>query len=286
MSMRGERAPGSRVVTSAVRGIFRTNAATRAEVLALIEAPQRLSRGPVAHVTGRRQSPSPGPQGSRRGAGRPRAYPGLAAPASTSWRRRPCSGWSGSAGSTSAPPTSSSRRCSPGAARWPPPARCTNCTAGAADCLIMGTLTQFERLLPKLKQQPFGLRRLAGAIETALRNYDERVPAGPPGLDLSRRPAAHGRAQRHSRLVLRRRQLRERRRGGAGGAGDGRGGRGPHRHRRRVDPPGLRPAARGRRDWPGCCRWSKRWPRRFPAAYRWTPTRPGWRRRRWRPAPT
>jgi len=39
LSMRGERAPGSRVVTSAVRGIFRTNAATRAEVLALIEAP-------------------------------------------------------------------------------------------------------------------------------------------------------------------------------------------------------------------------------------------------------
>ncbi len=40
MTMRGERAPGSKVVTSAVRGIIRTNAATRAEVLALIEAPE------------------------------------------------------------------------------------------------------------------------------------------------------------------------------------------------------------------------------------------------------
>jgi GTP cyclohydrolase I len=39
MSMRGVRAPGARVVTSAVRGIFHTSAATRAEVLALLEAP-------------------------------------------------------------------------------------------------------------------------------------------------------------------------------------------------------------------------------------------------------
>lgn len=40
MTMRGVRAPGSTVVTSAVRGIFRTNAATRSEVLTLIEAPK------------------------------------------------------------------------------------------------------------------------------------------------------------------------------------------------------------------------------------------------------
>jgi GTP cyclohydrolase I len=39
MTMRGVKAPGSRVVTSAVRGIIKTNAATRAEVLALIESP-------------------------------------------------------------------------------------------------------------------------------------------------------------------------------------------------------------------------------------------------------
>ncbi len=63
---------------------------------------------------------------------------------------------------------------------------------GNADCLVMGTLTQFERLLPKLKQQPFGLRRLAGAIEIALRQYDEHVPTGPIGLDLSRAPLLMG----------------------------------------------------------------------------------------------
>ncbi|MCZ7662310.1 MAG: GTP cyclohydrolase I FolE [Thermoleophilia bacterium] len=41
MSMRGVRTAGAMTVTSAVRGIFRTNSATRAEVLALIEAPKR-----------------------------------------------------------------------------------------------------------------------------------------------------------------------------------------------------------------------------------------------------
>ena len=33
--------------------------------------------------------------------------------------------------------------------------------AQKADCLLLGTLTHYERLLPKLRQQPFGLRRLS-----------------------------------------------------------------------------------------------------------------------------
>jgi dihydropteroate synthase len=59
---------------------------------------------------------------------------------------------------------------------------------GEADCLIMGTLTQFERLLPKLRQQPFGLRALSGSIEAALQNYDLVAPSVPAGLDLSAAP--------------------------------------------------------------------------------------------------
>ena len=38
MSMRGVRSPGARTVTSAVRGIMQSNPASRAEVLALINA--------------------------------------------------------------------------------------------------------------------------------------------------------------------------------------------------------------------------------------------------------
>jgi GTP cyclohydrolase I len=42
MSMRGVRKPGSLTVTQAVRGLFKTNAPTRAEVMALLGTPARL----------------------------------------------------------------------------------------------------------------------------------------------------------------------------------------------------------------------------------------------------
>ena len=61
-----------------------------------------------------------------------------------------------------------------------------------AECLVLGTLTQFERLLPKLRQQPFGLRNLAASIEAALAHYDTHVPAFHPGLDLKKRPRVMG----------------------------------------------------------------------------------------------
>jgi dihydropteroate synthase len=64
--------------------------------------------------------------------------------------------------------------------------------AQKADCLIMGTLAQFERLLPKLRRQPFGLRRLADGIEAALQGYGAALPAAPPGLDFSRGPLLMG----------------------------------------------------------------------------------------------
>ena len=46
-----------------------------------------------------------------------------------------------------------------------------------AECLVMGTASQFERLLPKLKEQPFGLRAVGEAMAAALIHYDQpQVP--------------------------------------------------------------------------------------------------------------
>lgn len=61
-----------------------------------------------------------------------------------------------------------------------------------AECLIMGTLVQYERLLPKLRQQPFGLRALADALSEVLKSSTGGAPACHPGLDLSRRPQIMG----------------------------------------------------------------------------------------------
>lgn len=61
-----------------------------------------------------------------------------------------------------------------------------------AECLVMGTLSQYERLIPKLRSQPFGLRELAGALEAVLQNAEDRPPRCHPGLDLSDRPLIMG----------------------------------------------------------------------------------------------
>jgi dihydropteroate synthase len=61
-----------------------------------------------------------------------------------------------------------------------------------AECLMMGTLSQYERLLPKLRAQPFGLRFLADSIASALHNRDSRSPSCHPVLDLSERPRIMG----------------------------------------------------------------------------------------------
>ena len=59
-------------------------------------------------------------------------------------------------------------------------------------CLLMGTLSQFERLLPRLKAPDLGLRDLAVSVEAALRNYDDPTPPSPPGLPLAHAPLLMG----------------------------------------------------------------------------------------------
>jgi dihydropteroate synthase len=59
-------------------------------------------------------------------------------------------------------------------------------------CLLMGTLAQFERALPRLKGPDLGMRELASSIEAALRNYDNPTPATSPGLPLAYAPLLMG----------------------------------------------------------------------------------------------
>jgi dihydropteroate synthase len=49
-----------------------------------------------------------------------------------------------------------------------------NFSVEETDCLLMGTLRQYDELRKKLKMQPFGLRRLADEIKEVLDNYDKK----------------------------------------------------------------------------------------------------------------
>ncbi len=59
-------------------------------------------------------------------------------------------------------------------------------------CLLMGTLAQFDRLLPRLKGPDTGLHELADSIETALRNHSEPYPLCHPALHLEQAPLLMG----------------------------------------------------------------------------------------------
>ena len=63
------------------------------------------------------------------------------------------------------------------------------------DCLLMGNLAQFRRLIEKLKSQPFGLVKLSLELERAISNYQNNsflVLAGQYKLDLSKRTRIMG----------------------------------------------------------------------------------------------
>lgn len=58
------------------------------------------------------------------------------------------------------------------------------------DCLILGTLSQYTKLIEKLKHQPWGLDKVSGEIKTALENSLRKtwqIKAGRFSLDLGRR---------------------------------------------------------------------------------------------------
>ncbi len=47
--------------------------------------------------------------------------------------------------------------------------------------LLLATWSQYQRVLPKLRRQPFRLRQLADEVEAALRHYTSRAPRTVPG---------------------------------------------------------------------------------------------------------
>jgi dihydropteroate synthase len=60
------------------------------------------------------------------------------------------------------------------------------------ECLLLGTLAQFERLIPRLKAPALGMTTLALSIEAALRNSENPVPACPPDIHLAEGPLLMG----------------------------------------------------------------------------------------------
>jgi dihydropteroate synthase len=60
------------------------------------------------------------------------------------------------------------------------------------DCLLLGTLAQFERLIPRLKAPTLGMLDLACSIEAALRNNENPLPACSPGIVLTDAPLLMG----------------------------------------------------------------------------------------------
>jgi dihydropteroate synthase len=63
------------------------------------------------------------------------------------------------------------------------------------DCLLMGSLAQFNRLNAKLKQQPFGLDKLSQQLSRTIANYQKnsfRLNLGSYRLNLTKRPHIMG----------------------------------------------------------------------------------------------
>jgi dihydropteroate synthase len=63
---------------------------------------------------------------------------------------------------------------------------------GPVECLVMGSLAQYDELIPKLRSLPHGLAALADSLEAALGHAEQPLPACHPGLDLRRRPLVMG----------------------------------------------------------------------------------------------